>query len=95
MLFVELIDRFSASVVALSTIALLVMVAIIVDDVVSRHVFNEPTFWVTEISTCILLGLTYAALAQAQREGSHIQVELVVVGYRRTRARRWNSSQAG
>ncbi|MFT5175094.1 MAG: tripartite ATP-independent transporter DctM subunit [Gammaproteobacteria bacterium] len=77
-LFVDLIDRFSASVVALSTVALLVMVAIIVYEVVSRYVFNEPTFWVTEISTYILLGLTYAALAQAQREGTHIQVELII-----------------
>jgi tripartite ATP-independent transporter DctM subunit len=77
-LFVDLIDRFSSSVAALSTIALMVMVAIIVYEVVSRYVFNEPTFWVTEFSTYILLGLTYAALAQAQREGSHIQVELIV-----------------
>ena len=77
-LFVDLIDRFSGVVVVLSTVALLVMVAVIVYEVVSRYVFNEPTFWVTEISTYILLGLTYAALAQAQREGSHIQVELIV-----------------
>lgn len=76
--FVEIIDRLSAGAAVLSTIGLLVMVSIICYEVVSRYVFNEPTFWVTEISTYILLGLTFLALAQAQREGSHIQVELLI-----------------
>ncbi len=77
-ILVSIIDKISGATAALSTIALLVMVAIIVYEVISRYVFNEPTFWVTEIATYLLLGLTYAALSQAQREGSHIQVELVV-----------------
>ncbi len=86
-ILVSIIDRISGATAALSTIALLAMTGIIVYEVVSRYVFNEPTFWVTEVATYLLLGLTYAALAQAQREGSHIQVELLV-GWVRPEIRR-------
>lgn len=77
-MFVRLIDKLSVATVTLSLLALLAMTAIIVFEVVSRYVFNSPTYWVTEISTYLLLGLAYGALAQAQREGSHIRVELLL-----------------
>ena len=50
-LFVRLIDKLSVATVTLSLLALLAMTAIIVFEVVSRYVFNSPTYWVTEIST--------------------------------------------
>ncbi len=62
----------------LAALALLAMTAIVCWEVFSRTVLNAPTSWVTEIATYILVGMTFVALAPAQRAGSHIQVELIL-----------------
>ncbi len=76
--FVRLVDRISFLSGILSALALIAIVSIICYEVMSRSVFNEPTVWVTEYATYLLLGIAFMALAYAQREGSHIRVELVV-----------------
>ena len=75
---VRIIDGISVFSGALSALALLLIVLIIFYEVVARYVFNEPTVWVTEYATYLLMGIAFMALAFAQKEGSHIQVELVV-----------------
>jgi TRAP-type C4-dicarboxylate transport system permease small subunit len=61
-----------------SALALLAITASICWEVFSRYVRNEPTTWVTEISTYLLVALAFLGLAATQRAGAHIHVELVV-----------------
>ena len=63
-----------------SAMALLAIVSFVCFEVVSRYAFNEPTVWVNEYSTYLLLGIAFVGLAYAQKENSHIQVELLL-GY--------------
>jgi len=75
--FVDCLSKYSGMA---SALALLVIVLFVCFEVISRYVFNEPTVWVNEYSTYLLLGITFVGLAYAQKEGSHIQVELLL-GY--------------
>lgn len=75
---VRLIDRFSDITGALGALAVLVMTGIVCYEVFSRYVLNEPTYWVTEVATYILVGMVFVALATAQKAGTHIQVELLL-----------------
>ncbi|WP_146048614.1 TRAP transporter large permease [Roseibium marinum] len=58
--------------------ALLVMTAIVCFEIFSRYVLNEPTYWGTDIATYLLVGMTFMGLAQAQKAGAHVQVELLI-----------------
>lgn len=75
--FVRLIDGLTMALGGLAGLALLAMTGIVCFEIVSRYVFNEPTYWVTEISTYLLVGMTFLGLAVAQKDGSHIRVELL------------------
>lgn len=77
-LAVRVADRLTGLSGVLAALALMAMTGIVCWEVFSRTVFNAPTSWVTEIATYILVGMTFVALAPAQRAGAHIRVELVV-----------------
>ena len=62
----------------LSGMGLLTIAAIICWEIFSRYVRNEPTTWVTEIATYLLVAVAFLGLAAAQRADAHIHVELVV-----------------
>lgn len=76
--FVRTVDRVSVFAGALSALGLFAMVGFICFEVISRSVFNEPTVWVTEYATYLLVGIAFMALAYAQKEDGHIRVELIV-----------------
>lgn len=75
--FVSVIDGLTMALGGLAGVALLAMTGIVCFEIVSRYLFNEPTYWVTEISTYLLVGMTFLGLAVAQKGGSHIRVELL------------------
>lgn len=75
---VRLADGLSLSAAGLGAIGLLAMTAIVGFEVLSRYLLNEPTSWTAEIATYLLVGITFLGLAQAQRSGDHIQVELLL-----------------
>jgi tripartite ATP-independent transporter DctM subunit len=77
---VRVFDRLSDATGILSAVALLVMASIVCFEVFSRYVLNEPTYWGSDIATYILVGMTFMGLAQAQKAGDHVQVELVLAG---------------
>lgn len=86
--FVRFADGASLSAGALSAIGLLVMTAIVGFEVFTRYVLNEPTSWTAEIATYLLVGITFLGLAQAQRSGDHVQVELLLGSVGDARRRR-------
>jgi tripartite ATP-independent transporter DctM subunit len=61
-----------------SALALLAIATVICWEIFSRYVRNEPTTWVTEIATYLLVAVAFLGLAAAQRANAHIHVELVV-----------------
>ena len=61
-----------------SGLGLLAIAGIICWEVFARYVLNEPTTWVTEIATYILVAVSFLGLAAAQRARAHIYVELLV-----------------
>lgn len=74
------IDMLSHVAGVAGALALLMMILFVCFEVLSRWLFNEPTVWVNEYSTYLLIAVTFIGLAYAQKEKSHIQVELIL-GY--------------
>ncbi|WP_282605381.1 TRAP transporter large permease subunit [Pelagibius sp. Alg239-R121] len=78
--FSDSIDFLSNCAGVISAAALLLIVSFVCFEVVSRSFFNEPTVWVTEYATYLLMCIAFVGLAYAQKQGSHIRVELLL-GY--------------
>lgn len=75
---VRAIDGLSDFAGAIAALALAAMTSVVVFEVISRYVFNEPTTWVTEIGTYLFVAVVFLGMASAQRANSHIQVEILV-----------------
>jgi len=67
------INRVLAIVGAAMTVAMMV---IVVYDVFCRYVLNDPTVWVFDFSTFLLVYIVFLGLALALQEGSHVAVDL-------------------
>ena len=73
--------------VAISGALAVVIMVVILQDVVRRYAFNDPTTWALDISSFLLVYLFFFALAPALEHGSHVTVDLfgrlLPVGVRR------------
>ena len=76
--FSDGIDFLSNCAGIVGALALLLIVSFVCFEVVSRYLFNEPTVWVTEYATYLLMCIAFVGLAYAQKQGSHIRVELLL-----------------
>ena len=56
----------------------LFMMFSIVYDVVMRHIFHSPTIWADEVSSYLLVGITFMGTAYTLSVGGHILVEVIV-----------------
>lgn len=54
------------------------LLAIVAYEVISRYFFNEPTYWVTEFSTYLVVGIVFLSLGLAYRRKEHIRIEFAV-----------------
>lgn len=72
------IDRLTRATTALTCTALVVLACITCYEVLSRYLLNAPTYWVTEVATYLLVGLTFMSLATVQRANDHVQVEVAI-----------------
>ncbi|MGB7241464.1 MAG: TRAP transporter small permease, partial [Sulfitobacter sp.] len=72
------VDAVSHAAGIAGAIALLAMISFVCFEVLSRWLFNEPTVWVNEYASYLLIGITFLGLAYAQKEKGHIQVELIL-----------------
>jgi TRAP-type C4-dicarboxylate transport system permease small subunit len=61
----------------LSGVLVLVVVAIILQDVVRRYGFNDPSEWALDISSFLLVYIFFLALAPALEAGSHVTVDFL------------------
>jgi TRAP transporter, DctM subunit len=76
--FVRIADAISRASGVLATLCLLAMAAVMVHEIGSRYLLNEPTAWGTEISGYLLVAVVFLGLSAAQRANAHVQVELWV-----------------
>lgn len=92
---VRIIDALSDLTGTASAAALLVMTGIICFEVFSRYVLNEPTYWGSDIATYVLVGMTFMGLAQVQKAGDHVQVELLLSPLTMGGGAAWRTSRTG
>ncbi|MCO5070015.1 MAG: TRAP transporter large permease subunit [Rhizobiaceae bacterium] len=77
-IFIAGIDAVTRFAGLLASLTLAFMTVIVVYEVVMRSAFNLPTTWVAEISVYSFVALVFLGLAVGQREGAHIQVEMLI-----------------
>jgi len=76
-LFSRAVNQVALSASGIAGLALLVMTLIITMDVVLRYAF-EPTKWVHEFSTYLMVVLVFMGLAYALKEDAHIKVDFLM-----------------
>jgi C4-dicarboxylate transporter DctQ subunit len=47
-------------------------------EVIMRYFFNRPLIWVTEVTECLLLYITFLGTAWLLREDGHVTVDIVL-----------------
>jgi TRAP-type C4-dicarboxylate transport system permease small subunit len=47
-------------------------------EVVLRYFFNRPLIWVTEVTECLLLYITFLGTAWLLREEGHVKVDIIL-----------------
>ncbi|MBW2063521.1 MAG: TRAP transporter small permease [Deltaproteobacteria bacterium] len=65
----------------MSLLACLILVFIMLSvclEVVLRYFFNHPLVWVTEVTECLLLYVTFLGAAWLLREEGHVKVDIIV-----------------
>jgi TRAP-type C4-dicarboxylate transport system permease small subunit len=61
----------------ISGLLVLIVVAIVLQDVVRRYGFNDPSEWALDISSFLLVYIFFLALAPALEAGSHVTVDFL------------------
>lgn len=81
--FVVAIDRLARATGYVTAAMLFGMLLIICYDVMMRYVFNEPTIWVTDLSTYALMAISFLGLSYVLAKDGHIRVELLIANVSR------------
>ena len=68
--------RINAVFLAVSGALAAAIMLVILQDVVRRYAFNDPSAWVLDICSFMLVYLFFLALAPALEAGSHVSVDL-------------------
>jgi len=76
--FVNILDIFSYILSRLGCVALFLMMALTVVDVVGRYAFNSPILGAFEITSFLVSILVFSFLGYAQSQKSHVTVDLLV-----------------
>ena len=59
------------------TILIFIMVSVCL-DVILRYFFNRPLIWVTQVTECLLLYITFLGSAWLLREEGHVKVDMLI-----------------
>lgn len=74
--FCNFIDALSTWVGKIASFLILVLIAIIMFEVISRYLFNAPTKWVNELSEYLLAGVVMLGGAYCLAEFDHVRVDI-------------------
>ena len=72
--FYEKLKKFNTFCASLASLILVFVTFSIFYDVFMRYVFNRPSIWITEVSTYLLLYMTFLGTSYALQQGTHIKV---------------------
>ncbi len=64
--------------IAVSSLTLLVLIALTCFGVVMRYVVSQPLTWLEEVQTACMVWIVFGAGGAAFRTGSHVAIEMVV-----------------
>jgi TRAP-type C4-dicarboxylate transport system permease small subunit len=65
----------------LSSLAGVILIFIMLSvclEVIMRYFFNRPLIWVTEVTECLLLYITFLGTAWLLREDGHVRVDIML-----------------
>jgi TRAP-type mannitol/chloroaromatic compound transport system permease small subunit len=75
--FCDFIDRINIGIGKISSFLILILVAIVMYEVVSRYLFNAPTQWSNELSQYLLTGVVMLGGAYCLAEKEHVRVDII------------------
>lgn len=75
--FCVFIDKLNTGIGKVSSFLILILVAIIMYEVVSRYLFNAPTQWVNELSEYLLTGVVMLGGGYCLAEYEHVRVDIL------------------
>jgi TRAP-type C4-dicarboxylate transport system permease small subunit len=81
-----LLDRLNSVMAWIAALAIIFMMFAISYAVMMRYAWNKPVPWIVEISSYLMLYITFLGTAWLQRKGGHVEVDLFT-GRLRRRAR--------
>ncbi|MGE5838857.1 MAG: TRAP transporter small permease [Deltaproteobacteria bacterium] len=71
------LDRLNKAMAWLAAVAILFMMLAISYAVMMRYAWNKPVPWILEVSSYLMLYITFLGTAWLQRKGGHVKVDLV------------------
>jgi len=71
-----ILDRLNSVMAWIAAVAILFMMLAISYAVMMRYAWNKPVPWIVEISSYLMLYITFLGTAWLQRKGGHVEVDL-------------------
>ena len=71
-----ILDRLNSAMAWIAAVAILFMMFAISYAVMMRYIWNKPVPWIVEISSYLMLYITFLGTAWLQRKGGHVEVDL-------------------
>lgn len=72
----SLLDRLNSVMAWIAVLAIIFMMFAISYAVMMRYAWNRPVPWIVEISSYLMLYITFLGTAWLQRKGGHVEVDL-------------------
>jgi len=79
-IFRMVINKISKGFFILSAVIIFFLAAIVFYNVILRYIFRMPTFWSTEVTSIMLVMLTFLAIAELAKQRAHIKFTLFLDG---------------
>jgi len=73
-----LLDRLNNAMAWLAAAAIIFMMLAISYAVMMRYAWNKPVPWIVEISSYLMLYITFLGTAWLQRKGGHVEIDLLI-----------------
>jgi TRAP-type mannitol/chloroaromatic compound transport system permease small subunit len=71
------IDRISAAMAVVASLALLAMTLFVGFEVASRYLFNKPTIWAWDVNVQLMMLIVMLGLAETYRRDEHVRVDIL------------------
>ena len=72
----SVLDRLNRVMAWVAALAIIFMMLAISYAVMMRYIWNKPVPWIVEISSYLMLYITFLGTAWLQRKGGHVEVDL-------------------